>query len=127
MISAVDKINMNVRDQDAAKRFWVETMGFSLVMDEPIGAESSGARWIEVRPPGGAVTLVLYTLTFDASKLGSLSPVLFTCDDIRSTHQELTARGVAFPDPPSRTSWGWWATFTDNEGNLYGLGQSSAE
>jgi catechol 2,3-dioxygenase-like lactoylglutathione lyase family enzyme len=92
MISAVDKINMNVRDQDAAKRFWVETMGFSLVTDEPIGVESSGARWIEVRPPGGAATLVLYTLTFDASKLGSLSPVLFTCDDIRKTHQELTAR-----------------------------------
>ena len=117
---------MNVRDQDAAKRFWIETMGFSLVTDGPIGADSGGARWIEVRPPGGAVTLVRYTLTFDASKLGSLSPELFTCDDIRTTHQELTARGVTFPDPPSRTSWGWWATFTDNEGNLYGLGQGGS-
>ena len=44
MISAVDKININVRDQDAARRFWVETMGFSLVIDEPIGEESSGPR-----------------------------------------------------------------------------------
>ncbi len=59
MISAVDKININVRDQDAARRFWVETMGFSLVTDEPIGEEPGGARWIEVRPPHSAVTLVL--------------------------------------------------------------------
>jgi len=127
MISAVDKININVRDQDAAKRFWVETMGFSLVTDEPIGEEPSGARWIEVRPPHSAVTLVLYSLTFDASRLGTLSPVLFTCDDIQKTHQELTARGVEFPDPPGLRSWGWWATFTDNEGNLYGLGQRSTD
>ena len=125
MISAVDKVSINVRDQDSARRFWVETMGFSLVTDEPIGEESSGARWIEVRPPQGDVTLVLYSLTFDTSKLGSLSPVLFTCDDIRKTYQELAALGVEFPDPPGRTSWGWWATFTDNEGNLYGLGQRS--
>jgi catechol 2,3-dioxygenase-like lactoylglutathione lyase family enzyme len=127
MISAVDKININVRDQDAARRCWIETMGFSLVTDEPIGEEPGGARWIEGRPPHSAVTLVLYSLTFDASRLGSLSPVLFTCDDIQKTHQELTARGVEFPDPPSRRSWGWWATFTDNEGNLYGPGQRSTD
>jgi hypothetical protein len=82
MISAVDKININVRDQDAARHCWIDTMGFSLVTGEPIGEEPSGARWIEVRPPHSAVTLVLYSLTFDASRLGSLSPVLFTCDDI---------------------------------------------
>ena len=75
MISAVDKININVGDQDAARHFWIDTMGFSLVTDEPIGEEPGGARWIEVRPPHSAVTLVLYSLTFDASRLGSLSPV----------------------------------------------------
>jgi catechol 2,3-dioxygenase-like lactoylglutathione lyase family enzyme len=74
MISAVDKININVRDQDAARRFWIDTMGFSLVTGEPIGEEPSGARWIEVRPPHSAVTLVLYSLTFDASRLGLTVP-----------------------------------------------------
>jgi lactoylglutathione lyase len=123
VLSAVDKVSLNVRDQDAAKRFWVETMGSVLVQDTPMGEGPGSARWIEVRPPDGAVTLVLYSPTFDEGRLGMLSNVLFTCDDIQKTYQELAARGVEFPDPPSHQAWGWWATFRDNEGNLYGLGQ----
>lgn len=51
--------------------------------------------------------------------------MLFTCDDINKTYDELTAHGVECPDPPSQQSWGWSATFKDNEGNLSGLGQRS--
>jgi lactoylglutathione lyase len=122
MLSAVDKVSLNVRDQDAARRFWVDTMGFELLQDSPMG-DDGGARWIEVRPPDGTATLILFSPRFDESQLGSLSNVLFTCEDIQRTHEELTARGVEFPDPPGKQFWGWWATFKDNEGNLYGLGQ----
>jgi predicted enzyme related to lactoylglutathione lyase len=123
MLAAVDKVNLNVRDQDSAKRFWVETMGFTLVQDTPMGDDPGSARWIEVRPPDGGATVILYSPRFGDSQLGSLSNVLFTCDDIQQTYQQLAARGVHFPDPPNKQFWGWWATFTDNEGNLYGLGQ----
>ena len=97
MLSAVDKVSLNIRDQEAAKRFWVETMGFTLVQDSPMGDDPSSARWIEVRPPDGGVTVILYSPRFDGSQLGSLSNVLFTCDDIQQTYQELMARGVEFP------------------------------
>jgi lactoylglutathione lyase len=127
MLSAVDKVTLNVRDQDAARRFWVDTMRFTLLQDTPMGDGPGSARWIEVRPPDGGVTVVLYSPTFDPGRLGSLGNVLFTCDNIQRTHEELTARGVEFPDPPTKQFWGWWATFTDNEGNLYGLGQRSEE
>ncbi len=123
MLAAVDKVSLNVRDQDAAKRFWTETMGFELVQDTPMGTDGDGARWIEVRPPEGGTTLVLFSTSFDESRIGQLGDVLFTCDDINQTYEELTARGVEFPDPPSKQFWGWWATFKDNEGNLYGIGQ----
>jgi lactoylglutathione lyase len=123
MLFAVDKVSLNVRDQDSARRFWAETMGFTLVQDTPMGNEPSSARWIEVRPPEGTVTLILYSPKFDERQLGSLGNVQFTCADIQRTHMELAARGVQFPDPPSKQFWGWWATFKDNEGNLYGLGQ----
>ncbi len=125
MISAVEKVCLNVRDQDAAKRFWTERMGFEVVQDSPMGEDPGAARWIEVRPPEGGVELVLFSAEFDEEQLGRLAPVIFTCDDIQRTHEELTTRGVEFPDAPSRQFWGWWATFKDNEGNLYGLGQRS--
>lgn len=118
----IDRINLNVRDQDAAKRFWIETMGFEEVGDDPMDGPDS-ARWITVRPPDSDVEMVLYSPSFDESKVGYLSNVLFTCDDIQAAHRELSARGVEFPDEPSKQDWGWWATFKDNEGNLYGLGQ----
>jgi catechol 2,3-dioxygenase-like lactoylglutathione lyase family enzyme len=118
----IDKVSLNVRDQDAAKRFWVETVGAEVVRDEPMG-EQGGARWIEVRPPLGQVTLVLFAPHFDDKQVGQLGPVLFTCEDITKTYEELRARGVEFADAPSRQYWGWWATFKDNDGNVYGLGQ----
>ncbi len=49
--------------------------------------------------------------------------MLFTCDDIGAAYAELSSRGVQFADTPRKEFWGWWATFRDNEGNLYGLGQ----
>jgi catechol 2,3-dioxygenase-like lactoylglutathione lyase family enzyme len=121
-VIGIDKVSLNVRDQDAAKRFWVETVGGEVVRDEPMG-EPGSARWVEVRPPLGDVTLVLFAPQFDERQLGQLGPVLFTCSDIEKTYEELRGRGVEFADAPSRQYWGWWATFKDNEGNLYGLGQ----
>jgi hypothetical protein len=44
-----------VGDQDAALAFY-EALGFERRLDVPIG---EGARWIEVAPPGAAVTLAL--------------------------------------------------------------------
>lgn len=122
MIAAASHVSLNVADQDRAKTFWTETMGFHLVQDTPMG-EESGARWLEVTPPDRNILLVLFTIKFDETKVGFLNDVIFTCDDIHRTYEELSARGVEFPDPPSEQFWGWWATFKDPDGNLYGLGQ----
>lgn len=122
MIADASHVSLNVADQDRAKTFWTETMGFHLVQDTPMG-EEGGARWLEVTPPDRNILLVLFTIKFDETKVGFLNDVIFTCDDIYRTYEELSARGVEFPDPPSEQFWGWWATFKDPDGNLYGLGQ----
>ena len=119
----VDKVNLNVRDQDAAKAFWVETMGFELVQDTPMSPEPDSPRWIEVRGPDDGVELILFSPQFDETRIGQLGPILFTCADIQQAYADLSARGVEFGDAPRKEFWGWWATFKDNEGNLYGLGQ----
>jgi len=55
MISGVTQVVIEVEDQDRAKAFWTQTMGFELAEDAPYGQE----RWLEVRTPDKAVVVVL--------------------------------------------------------------------
>ena len=122
MISAVAKIVVPVDDQERAKAFWTEAVGFEPVRDETFGDE----RWIEVAPPGGGPVLVLSPRSEDRPEAADElphSPAFFTCADIEATYRELTARGVAFPLPPSRQHFGWWSLFEDPDGTRYALGQ----
>lgn len=120
----INKVSLNVKDQDGAKAFWIEKMGFTEVLDQPMGDDAGAPRWIEVRSPDDHVELVLFAPEFDESKLGQLNNVLFSCEDLHQTHKDLVAKGVEFGDEPRLEFWGdWWSTFSDNEGNFYGLTQ----
>jgi catechol 2,3-dioxygenase-like lactoylglutathione lyase family enzyme len=123
MIEGVRSVGIYVGDQDRAKSFWTDTMGFELVQDSPFGEGEAAARWIEVRPPDGGVILVLFTPDEAKPLVGTFSNVLFTCDDINATYEELSAKGVEFVDTPRQEFWGWWASFKDPDGNTYGVGQ----
>jgi len=124
MIRGVRKIVLPVDDQDRAKGFWVDLVGFTVVQDETYG----GGRWLEVTPPDGSVLLVL-----DPRGPGDPrrnvddrlphSDVFFTCEDILQTHRELTERGVRFHTPPTEMPFGWWAMFEDADGTRHALQQ----
>jgi lactoylglutathione lyase len=126
LLSGVRSVGIHSGDQDRAKQFWTATMGFELLQDTPMGEGPDAARWIEVRPPDQSVILVLFTPDEARSLIGTFSNVLFKCADINKTYQELSARGVKFPETPRREFWGWWAVFQDPDGNTYGLGQEGA-
>ena len=55
VIGGVSKVVIEVEDQERAKRFWTETLGFEVVQDAPYGEE----RWLEVCTPDKAVAVVL--------------------------------------------------------------------
>jgi lactoylglutathione lyase len=123
MITKVRSVGIFCRDQQAAKEFWTDKLGFELVQDVPMDPSGqSDARWLEVRAPGDDLILVLFTPEGEEDRIGQFSNVIFECDDIPKTHEELSAKGVEFPTPPEEQPWGWWATFRDNDGNEYGLG-----
>ncbi len=88
-----------------------------------MGGEGA-TRWIEVAPPEGNAILVLLTPPGQEARIGQFSNILFECDDIHETYEELSARGVDFPDAPREEFWGWWAAFEDPDGNTYGIGPS---
>ena len=123
MIRSVRSAGIYVGDQDRAKQFFTEALGFDVVQDTPMGAEPGSARWIEVAPPDRNVLLVLFTTDDQKDRIGTFSNVLFDCDDIQQTYDELGARGVEFREAPTQQFWGWWAVFVDPDGNSYGLGQ----
>lgn len=125
MITGVSKVVLQVEDQDRAKAFWTETMGFQLAQDAPYGQE----RWLEVRSPEG-VNLVLELggegVGRDAETPAHLptSNVMFRCEDLSTTYEELVARGVEFPQPPVQQPFGRWSMFSDSEGNRFALEQA---
>jgi predicted enzyme related to lactoylglutathione lyase len=124
VINGVSKVVLPVDDQECAREFWTDRMGFELRRDDSYGDE----RWIEVCPPNGNLLLVLSPraagdVRGDVPEGLPHSPVFFSCADIERTFAELSERGVAFPTPPQRQHFGWWALFEDAEGTRYALGQ----
>jgi predicted enzyme related to lactoylglutathione lyase len=125
MITGVSQVIVEVEDQDRAKEFWTEVIGFEVATDAPY---ADGRRWIEVAPPEGSPLLVLSPRPADERRRAVRddlphSPVFFACDDIEATQAELSERGVAFPTPPQHMDFGWWALFEDPDGTRYALGQ----
>jgi lactoylglutathione lyase len=123
----VKQLIVPVDDQERAKTFWVEQMGFEIINDQTFGDE----RWLEVSPPGQSLVMVLSLRTSDEIRPSAPdhlphSMIHFTCDDVEKTYQEVSARGVKFPVPPEKRHWGWWSMFEDQEGTRYALGQGNA-
>jgi lactoylglutathione lyase len=120
MIRGIGQVVLEVDDQDRALTFWTEAMGFELAQDAPYGDE----RWLEVRTPDGAVTIVLSLRQGErptAPEELPTSNIMFYCDDLPRTYEELKARGVEFPQPPVEQPFGWWSIFEDTEGNRFAL------
>jgi predicted enzyme related to lactoylglutathione lyase len=121
VIEGVSQGIVEVEDQDRALTFWTETVGFELAQDAPYG---EAGRWLEVRTRDKATVLVLRLRHGDrptAPKALPTSNIFFYCDDLQRTYDELRVRGVEFPQPPVRQSWGWWSMFQDQEGNRFAL------
>ena len=125
MITRIQSVTIYVSDQDRAKAFYTQKLGFAERMDAPMGPDN---RWVELAPGNGETSLVLmkpveatpgYNLA--RSMVGSWVTFIFAVDDINATYEELTARGVEFQDTPSHQEWGWWASIKDPDGNIIGL------
>jgi lactoylglutathione lyase len=121
VIDGVTQVVIEVEDQDRAKQFWTEKLGFELVQDAPYGE----GRWLEVRTPDKAVVVVLAVRhgerpTAPHPSLPT-SNVMFYTRDLQRTYQELTAHGVVFPQPPVQQPFGWWSLFADPDGNRFAL------
>jgi serine phosphatase RsbU (regulator of sigma subunit)/catechol 2,3-dioxygenase-like lactoylglutathione lyase family enzyme len=111
-----------VRDQERSLRFYLDQLGFRLVIDQRF---ESGGRWIEVAPPDGSASLSLALATPDSPArqlVGRDSQIYFITEDVNAKFQEWSNRGVRFQFPPQEPEWGGTFTrFEDVDGNSFGL------
>ena len=106
-------VSVPVSDQDRARDFYVETLGFELRRDVSFG---NGQRWVEVAPRGAQTALTLVTW-FPSMPPGSLRGLAIGAADVDAAYAELRRRGVAFDGPLQDVPWGRYATFEDPDGN----------
>jgi serine phosphatase RsbU (regulator of sigma subunit)/uncharacterized glyoxalase superfamily protein PhnB len=115
-------INVFVRDQDRSLRFYVDQLGFGLVVDD--NYESAG-RWIAVAPPDGNTVLALITpkrKSEDYKLIGRSKHAVLVTEDVVAKFEEWSKRGVRFHHPPQTTLWGGIFTrFDDLDGNSFTL------
>jgi serine phosphatase RsbU (regulator of sigma subunit)/predicted enzyme related to lactoylglutathione lyase len=115
-------VNIFVRDQDRSLRFYVDQLGFSLVIDE---SYESGNRWVAVAPPDGQTVLALVTPKRNSEEyklIGRCKHAVLVTEDVVAKFEEWRQRGVRFHHPPQTTLWGGIFTrFDDLDGNSFSL------
>jgi len=119
-----------VADPDRAKAFYIDTLGWRLIVDGGIGG---GKRIIQAEPPGSACAIGFGVGVTDAP-LGSAKGLHLVVTDIVGAREELAGRGVdigpvRWYDPgegawqdgphPKRSDYMSFVEFSDPDGNIW--------
>jgi lactoylglutathione lyase len=120
-ITGVRTVSIPVDDQDAALRFYVDTLGFTTLRDNPT---PNGGRWIELAPGTDTVIITLEPAAPDVSR-GAIG-IRFTTNDAEAAHADLQAAGVEtdeilhWPGVPAMFA------FRDPDGNAFSVTDTRA-
>jgi catechol 2,3-dioxygenase-like lactoylglutathione lyase family enzyme len=131
MIQRLSHATLYVIDQDAARDFYVNKLGFDVRMDEKM---DNGSRWLTVSPKGQP-DLQIILMKVDGPNMqadvaaalrgllaqGKLNGGVLQTSDCRTTYEELKAKGVEFLSPPKEQFYGVEAILKDNSGNWFSM------
>jgi catechol 2,3-dioxygenase-like lactoylglutathione lyase family enzyme len=133
MITKHSHSGVYVLDQDRAKAFYTEKLGFEVRDDVTMG----DFRWLTVAPktqPDAAIILmpVREGPMMDAEAVKAIKTLLqkgvlgggvLEVDDCRATYEELKAKGVTFEREPKEMPYGIEALMRDDSNNFYSMTQ----
>ena len=135
MITGISIVSVWVLDQDSAKEFYADKLGFTVTNDITL---EGGMRWLTVRPPGnpGQELLLMDPLHSMLDEetgqqvralvaKGALSPGVMATSDCQADHDVLAGRGVDFTAPPAERPYGVEAIMRDDSGNWFSFTQRS--
>ncbi len=132
MITRVSHMGFFVTDQEEARRFHTEKLGFEVRTDVTM---DGGYRWLTLSLPAQAGFEVILiepkagpTLDEESAQAlrrmvekGMLGAGVFETDDCRATYEELRRRGVEFVAPPEEKPYGVEAIGKDSSGNWFSM------
>jgi catechol 2,3-dioxygenase-like lactoylglutathione lyase family enzyme len=133
MIQTLSHTTIYVLDQESARAFYVDKLGFEVRADMTMG----GFRWLTVGPRAQPqLQMVLMPLTpspmLDAATVtafrdlvakGAIGCGVLETDDCQATYEDLTKKGVVFRGPPAQRPYGLEAVLKDDSGNWFSLVQ----
>src|SRR5581483_5101714 len=115
-------VNVYVRDQDKSARFFVDQLGFSVLVDDNYDGAN---RWVAISPPDGNTLLSLIApapKSPDQKLIGHGKHTVLVTEDVEKKYKEWSKGGVKFHAPPQTTLWGGIVTtFEDIDGNSFAL------
>jgi catechol 2,3-dioxygenase-like lactoylglutathione lyase family enzyme len=126
MITNISLVTLYVTDQDEARKFYIDNLGFAERTDVKMG---DGFRWVTIIHPDHPeleVTLMVPGPPLDDEMAeavrrsldkGNMGGFGLRTTDCQKTYDELVAKGVEFIQPPSDRPYGVEAVMRDNSGN----------
>jgi predicted enzyme related to lactoylglutathione lyase len=122
-VSKVQLFSVPVSDQDRARDFYVNVLGFEVRSDTQFGPEM---RWVMVAPPGAQTALTLVT-HFPSMPAGSLKGMVLETADLEADVERIAGLGVTITNGIEDAPWGRFAQFDDPDGNGIVLQATRAE
>lgn len=122
MIHKIGQIMLYVNNQDEAKEFWTEKVGFVVISEEDNG---HGMKWIEIAPTSEAETsIVLHNKELIAKmepelNLATPSLLLFT-ENLDALYEDLKSKQVKVGELVTMPT-GRVFNFADNEDNYFAV------
>ena len=98
-ISKVGRVCVTIADTDRALDFYVGTLGFKKVVDEPMGPDM---RWVEVQVGAAETTIALAPPPQGQEAGGSQTGICLDTSDVDAAHEALKAAGADVDDEVSR-------------------------
>lgn len=133
MIQKLSHATVYVFDQDAARDFYVNKLGFEPRVDQKM---ENGFRWLTVSPKGQP-DLEVILMKVDGPNIkpevsaalksllaqGGLNGGALHTDDCRQDYEVMKTKGVEFLAPPAERFYGIECTLKDNSGNWFSMTQ----
>ena len=133
MIKRISHTTVWVLDQERAKEFYTQKLGFEVRMD----ANLEGFRWLTVGVPGQPDLEVVLMEPKPSPMMdeetantmrkliekGVLGAGVLSVADCQATYEALKAKGVEFMGPPQQRPYGIEAMLKDDSGNWFSMTQ----